>query len=91
METLSILVVDDEPGIRSGVKRIMSRHTVSFPFMDDDYVFECMEASTGEEALEILEYHPPDIILLDNKLPGINGMEVLEIIKQRKICSLLTR
>ena len=85
METLSILVVDDEPGIRSGVKRIMSRHTVSFPFMDDDYVFECMEASTGEEALEILDDHPPDIVLLDNKLPGINGMEVLEIIKQRKL------
>lgn len=85
METLSILVVDDEPGIRSGVKRILSGHTVSFPFMDDDYAFDCIEAATGEEALDILEKSPPDILLLDNKLPGIDGMEVLEIIKEKKI------
>ena len=53
METLSILVVDDEQGIRSGIKRILSGHTVSFPFMDDDYGFECREVATGEEALDI--------------------------------------
>ncbi|MEA3460304.1 MAG: ATP-binding protein [Bacteroidota bacterium] len=85
METLSILVVDDEPGIRSGVLRILKGHTVSFPFMDDDYRFECREAASGEEALEILEDTPPEILLLDNKLPGIDGMEVLEIIKQKKM------
>jgi len=85
MEKLSLLVVDDEPGIRSGVKRILSGHTVSFPFMDDDYSFEVSEACTGEEALEILEQNTADILLLDNKLPGINGMEVLEIIRQRKL------
>ena len=85
METLSILVVDDEPGIRSGVLRILKGHTVSFPFMDDDYRFDCREAASGEEALEMLEDAPPDILLLDNKLPGIDGMEVLEIIKQKKM------
>lgn len=85
METLSLLVVDDEPGIRSGVLRILKGHTVSFPFMDDDYSFDCREAASGEEALEILEDAPPDILLLDNKLPGIDGMEVLERIKQKKM------
>lgn len=85
MEKLSLLVVDDEPGIRSGVKRILSGHTVSFPFMDDDYSFEVREAATGEEALEILAHKPADILLLDNKLPGINGMEVLEIIRQANL------
>lgn len=83
METISLLVVDDEPGIRSGIKRILSRHSVSFPFMDEDYVFELQEASTAEEALEILENKPPDILLLDNKLPGMDGMELLEIIRNR--------
>lgn len=81
MERLTVLVVDDEPGIRSGVKRILSGHTVSFPFMDDDYGFECLEAATGEEGLEIILRDPPDILLLDNKLPGISGMEVLEQIQ----------
>lgn len=83
MDTISLLVVDDEPGIRSGIKRILSRHLVSFPFMDEDYAFEVQEASTGEEALEILEKQAPDIVLLDNKLPGMDGMEVLEIIRNR--------
>lgn len=79
------MVVDDEPGIRSGVKRILTGHTVSFPFMDDDYGFDCIEASTGEEALALIEANKPDILLLDNKLPGITGMEVLEIIQQKKL------
>lgn len=85
METLSVLVVDDEPGIRSGVKRILAGHIVSFPFMDDDYRFECREAASGEEALVMLEESPPEILLLDNKLPGMDGMEVLEIIRQKKM------
>jgi len=85
MEILSILVVDDEPGIRSGIKRILAGHRVSFPFMDDDYTFHCQEAASGEEALALLEKSPPEILLLDNKLPGMDGMEVLEIIKQKKM------
>lgn len=84
MESLSILVVDDEPGIRSGVMRILKGHTVSFPFMDDDYSFVCREAATGEEALTLIEDESPDILLLDNKLPGMDGMEVLEIIREKK-------
>ncbi len=85
MERLIVLVVDDEPGIRTGINRILSRHTVSFPFMDDDYQFDCREASTGEEALEMMDRELPDIVLLDNKLPGMKGTEVLEIIRQRKL------
>ena len=85
METLSVLVVDDEPGIRSGVKRILEGHQVSFPFMDEDYQFICREAASGEEALVLLEESPPEILLLDNKLPGMDGMEVLEIIKQKNM------
>ena len=82
MERLSVMVVDDEPGIRSGVQRILSAHTVSFPFMDDDYGFDCRGVASGEEALAMIESDPPDILLLDNKLPGISGMEVLEIIQK---------
>ncbi|HER09999.1 MAG TPA: hybrid sensor histidine kinase/response regulator [Bacteroides sp.] len=85
MEKLSILVVDDEPGIRSGISRILSNHTVSFPFMDEDYGFECREAATGEEALEMIMSEQPHILLLDNKLPGMNGIELLEIIQERNL------
>lgn len=85
MEKLKLLVVDDEPGIRSGVSRILENYTVSFPFMDEDYGFDVDVAETGEEALKVIKSKPLDIVLLDNKLPGIQGVEVLEYINQQNI------
>ena len=82
MQKLNVLVVDDEPGICSGVKRILSSFTVSYPFMDEDRGFEVYEADTGEKAIQTLQQNPPDIVLLDNKLPGIQGTEVLDYINQ---------
>ena len=75
-----MLVVDDEPGIRSGVERILRNFTVSYPFLEDEIGFNIVEAETGEAAIEIIQKQPPAIVLLDNKLPGIQGIEVLEYI-----------
>jgi len=83
MAVLKVLVIDDEPGIRSGVSRILNNFHVTYPFMDEDYTFEVTEAATGEDGIEILERDMPDILLLDNKLPGIQGVEVLEYIRKR--------
>ncbi|HNR41933.1 MAG TPA: ATP-binding protein [Bacteroidales bacterium] len=84
MAVLKVLVIDDEPGIRSGVTRILGNFHVNYPFMDEDYTFEVMEAATGEEGISMIEQQNPDILLLDNKLPGIQGVEVLEYIRNRK-------
>ncbi len=84
MEKLRVLVVDDEPGIRAGVKRILRNYTIDYPFMDENFGFEIIEAATGEEAVAIIDKQPPDIALLDNKLPGISGMEVLSHIHKKK-------
>jgi two-component system, sensor histidine kinase and response regulator len=83
MGVLKVLVVDDEPGIRSGVARILGNFHVTYPFMDEDYSFTVVQAGTGEEGIEMLENDKPDIILLDNKLPGIQGVEVLEYIRKK--------
>jgi len=85
METLDVLVVDDEPGIRSGISRILQNYTVNYPFMDDDIQFKIIEASTGEEALTIINSTPPAVVLLDNKLPGIQGVEILEYINNNHL------
>ncbi len=85
MEKLKVLVVDDEPGIRSGVIRILKNYTIGFPFMEEDFSFDISEAETGERALEIIENEGADIVLLDNKLPGIQGIEVLEKISKKRI------
>jgi two-component system sensor histidine kinase/response regulator len=84
MAVLKVLVIDDEPGIRSGVARILRDFHVTYPFMDEDYIFDILEAPTGEEGISVIERDKPDIVLLDNKLPGMQGVEVLEYIRERK-------
>ena len=84
MGTFKILIVDDEDGIRAGTKRILQNFHVDYPFMDEHIEFEVLEAATGEEGIEIIDAQQPDIILLDNKLPGIQGMEVLEYVKNKQ-------
>ena len=84
MAQLKVLVVDDEPGIRSGVSRILGNFRVTYPFMDEDYTFSVLEAASGEEGIEIVDREMPDIMLLDNKLPGMQGIEVLEYVRKMK-------
>jgi signal transduction histidine kinase len=84
MAVLKILVIDDESGIRSGVSRILNNFHVTYPFMDEDYSFEVLEAANGEDGIVIIDSEIPDILLLDNKLPGIQGVDVLEYIRDRK-------
>jgi len=84
MDKLNVLVVDDEPGIRSGVSRILNNFSVSYPFMDSDYRFNVVETATGEDAIEIIKEQKIDIVLLDNKLPGIQGTDVLEHINKNQ-------
>ncbi len=84
MAVLKVLVIDDEPGIRSGVTRILKDFHVTYPFMDEDYTFEIIEAATGEDGISVIEHIMPDVVLLDNKLPGIQGVDVLEYIRERK-------
>ena len=81
MAELNVLVVDDEPGIRSGIKRILRNHSVGYPFMDEDFSFIISEAETGEKAIEILHSQMPDIILLDMSLPIMDGWEVARHLK----------
>jgi DNA-binding NtrC family response regulator len=66
-----VLVVDDQDSIRHFVSKAM-----------EDEGHDVCSASSGEEALELLSADPPDAVILDLKLPGINGMQVLETIKE---------
>jgi len=84
MSKLNLLIVDDEPGIRSGATRVLKDFSVGYPFMDEDFTFNLIEAETGEKAIEIIDSAKVDIILLDNKLPGIDGIDVLEHIKEKE-------
>ncbi len=71
-EKIRILVVDDERDIREGSERILSR-----------LGFQLFTAKRGEEALQIFEEAHPAIVLLDLKMPGIDGMEVLKLLREK--------
>jgi two-component system, sensor histidine kinase and response regulator len=76
-ERLRVLVVDDEEGIRLGVARVLERFAASFPDIAAEISYDVEAAATGERAVERMREAPPDILLLDLKLPGIGGLDVL--------------
>ena len=61
---LQILIVDDEPDIRSLVKNVLSPYDV-------------VEAGDGEEALEMIQEEPPDLMIADIRMPKMDGTTLL--------------
>jgi len=78
METMRVLVVDDEPGMRMAIARALKDFSVKLPDFDDDVDFTVEQAATGEEGIEKIREFNPQIVLLDYKLPGMSGLDVLE-------------
>ncbi len=68
-----ILIVDDEPNIVVPLEFLM---------LENNYDVET--AGTGEKALELISGWKPDLILLDIMLPGMDGYEVCQKIRQEK-------
>jgi two-component system, sensor histidine kinase and response regulator len=77
MLTLHVLGVDDELGMRHGLERALAAYSADIPDIGEEVNFDIKLAETGEQAVEIIKAQAPDILLLDYKLPGINGLEVL--------------
>jgi two-component system nitrogen regulation response regulator NtrX len=65
-----ILVIDDESGIRDSMRRTLEYQGYQF-----------VGAATGQEGLALIERDPPDLVFLDIKMPGMDGLEVLDRIK----------
>jgi len=66
----SVLIVDDEVGARESLRMILKSH------------YEVFLAKNAEEAFRQIKERSPDVILLDIILPDVDGLKVLEIIKQ---------
>ncbi|BBH23165.1 response regulator [Paenibacillus baekrokdamisoli] len=70
MDKNKVLIVDDQNGIRVLLMEVFSSEG-----------YETFQASNGKLALEIVRQDEPDLVLLDMKIPGMDGLEILKHVK----------
>lgn len=78
----TVLIVDDEEAIRDSCRQVLSKSG-----------YECHTAVDGIEGLHLANQVTPDVVLLDLKMPGIDGLEVLDqVLKTRAdtVCIVIT-
>lgn len=73
---IRILIVDDHPVVLAGLTSMLGTQ---------GGIEVAGSASSGEEALEMLQTKPADLLLLDLRMPGMSGIETLHAIKRAKI------
>jgi DNA-binding response OmpR family regulator len=69
-EPATILIIDDEPQNRRLLEALLQPEG-----------YRTLSAATGDEAMALIEQHPPDLVLLDIMMPGMDGFEVASRIK----------
>jgi len=73
MAECRVMVVDDEPDFLETIVKLLSKRNL-----------KVVGAESGEKALELLENEPFDVVVLDIRMPGMDGIETLREIKKRK-------
>src|SRR5215211_6097836 len=74
MRRVRVLIADDHPVVRTGL----------WGMLDGQQDFEVVgEAQNGEEAIEMTERLNPDVVLMDLKMPGLDGVAATARIKER--------
>ena len=71
----SILIIDDEPIVKIALRSILPWEEHGFSI--------CGTASNGLEALPLINQHHPDVIITDLKMPGMDGLELIRILKEQ--------
>ncbi|EIJ40056.1 response regulator transcription factor [Galbibacter orientalis] len=73
MEHINIILADDHVLVRDGIKSLLE---------DDKSIHVIDEASNGKEALEIIAKNKPDLLVVDIRMPEMNGIEVVKRLKK---------
>jgi two-component system response regulator YesN len=70
-----LMLVDDEEDVREGVVQEINWQAYGFEVVD--------KAENGQEALELMEKHVPDIVVTDIQMPFMNGLQMAELVRQK--------
>ena len=73
-ELINVLIVDDEQIVREGLKYIIDWNALGFCI--------CGEADNGKKAMEMIEKYQPGLVLLDIRMPGMYGTELMEAVRK---------
>ncbi|MCA1032128.1 response regulator [Bacillus timonensis] len=65
-----LLIVDDQYGIRILLNEVFNKEG-----------YQTFQAANGVQAIDIVKKHSPDLVLLDMKIPGMDGIEILKRLK----------
>lgn len=71
---INVILIDDQQIIREGLKMLLS--------LDDD-INIVAEGTDGSEALELIEKYNPDVLLMDIRMPIMNGVEATKLVKEK--------
>lgn len=69
-DMINVLIADDEKTVREGLRYIIDWSSLGFTI--------CDEASSGDEALDMINRYRPGLVLLDIKMPGMSGIDLIE-------------
>src|SRR4029079_14286754 len=81
MSTLRVVIADDQPMMRAGFKAVLEA---------TGSIVVVAEAGTGEEAVAAALAHAPDVVLMDIRMPGMDGIEATRKLPRQRVLILTT-
>lgn len=69
-----VLLIDDEPLIREGLRQVINWEEYGFTI--------CADTADGRAGLNMIRFHQPDLVIVDIRMPGLSGIELVEQAKQ---------